>query len=473
MSSARYTGHINTVSLPPDLISHLSVRSGALVRVLAGGYEEGNYSIDNFLPDDWDPQSRSLFWSLDQEERLEVCGFLTALLHEHVHQIDLLTTPFGANLHGKLAREYVSFQEHWRTLVEKGSAKLVAPLTDWLHEPAAGPDAASEIARSRPLGQLSVELRGTALFDDFLQGAEANRITTGWGSQTDSVRLAKNKMYPKITINKVWASVDPLRSGVRYTGPHEVLEGRALSLCTLYLWHITGRSGKSQELIRDYFGAFYANSPRYKVVLELLTGLDVDDFAQTDPTSFHNGLRDAVLATWYGLHSPMPSVPDDVLMSLPTRFIIAARALADSRGQQYTSGVEFLDLLDERMNHELAFVPAGQLFDKALKGISDAQRVARTCSRPEMRAWFVRLLDGLSEICAGRRAVGYNSLYGLPENGNVITGIGEVDGDEIARAMLPPSPKVLEWFQLRQLILFGRGQHAKKIAGLRNWFTEE
>ena len=107
-----YHVYSTRLELPDASFRDLSKVAQKIVRF--GGSEPltGAVSPIAMVPDSWDPGYRRLFFALPETERVELCGFLTVIIHECQHHFDLLRTPFGLSLHEKLARDFLAF-ERW------------------------------------------------------------------------------------------------------------------------------------------------------------------------------------------------------------------------------------------------------------------------------------------------------------------------------------------------------------------------
>src|SRR5271170_5017075 len=98
-----YNVYSTRLALPDGRFRDLSKVAQEIVRF--GGSEPliGTVSPIAMVPDNWDPIYKELFFALPEAERIDLCGFLTVIIHECQHHFDLLRTPFGLSLHEKLA----------------------------------------------------------------------------------------------------------------------------------------------------------------------------------------------------------------------------------------------------------------------------------------------------------------------------------------------------------------------------------
>jgi hypothetical protein len=471
LAAAQYKSHLCDVRLPPDLFSLLSSEARAFIRILTETYDAGDYSVYQFLLDEWTDADRTRFEALGPDTQLEVLGFVTGLLHEYTHHVDLLTTPTGANFQSKMLREYLAFQRHWPTLVNAEPPLLDADTTlaDWLARHPAGPDSARDLMARGSLGVAEVELRGPAAFEDMMRGVPPRRVTTGWpGEEKHSVTL-RGRQYEKLVVNQVWATIDPAAAGVRYLGLREILEGRALALSLFYIFHLLGdRLAGDQQVILRYVRHFYRNSAQYKVATATVAGKDLDELCASPGPSLLVAIQETFVAAWYALHSPPPVVGDDVLMASPSRFLMACRALQENDICGFSSVSSFFNALDRELSHRLSYKPARELLDQTIDTLESVVGYADECTNPIMRAWFRTVISTIIDVHRARLESGYELSSGMPWNGNVLTGIDASIGDALTRIDSPPT-EVTKWFTLRSAVLYTRGG-AKGLKQLEDWF---
>jgi hypothetical protein len=392
LAAAKYDAHVGDVRLPPDLFSAMSTKARAFVRIITDTFDAGYYSPYQFLKDEWTDEDRVYFATLPPDVQLEVLGFLTGLLHEYTHHVDLTATPFGANFHGKMAREYLGFQRHWPELVNADPPLLDTDTTlaDWLTKHPAGPETVNKLLAEGPLGLAEVELRGPMAFEDVMRGVPPRRIEKGWPGEGKKVVSLRGRHYEKIIVNQIWATVNPAAEGIRYVGPREILEGRALALCLSYLSHLLGDSGGAQSALLRYVQHYYDEAPHYKVAVAIISGKSLEQLCEEGEASLSRTLRETIAATWYALQSPQPVAGDDLLMALPARFLMACRALQDNDLMKLSTGVSFLDSLDRALAKPLSYKPVEQLLKQSIWGLQVALDEIEECVNSTLREWFER-----------------------------------------------------------------------------------
>ena len=105
--AAGYDSYTISLNLPSTLFGTLGTmaRGLLLMDTPLPLPAHGVHPID-LLPVEWDDGDRKMFDRLPIEDKLTLVGGYTAIIHESLHHLDLLRTPFGASVHEKLCREY-------------------------------------------------------------------------------------------------------------------------------------------------------------------------------------------------------------------------------------------------------------------------------------------------------------------------------------------------------------------------------
>jgi hypothetical protein len=157
-------------------------------------------------------------------------------------------------------------------------------------------------------------------------------------------------------------------------------------------------------------------------------------------------------------------------MALPGRFLMACRALQDNDPAQFSSPASFLNSLDDALASPLSYKPAEQLLRQSIWGLQITFEQVAECANETLREWFRTIILAILNVHEARLEWGYAVEYGMPKNGNVLTGINETIGDAIARIYDPPA-EVAEWFALRSQVLYGRSRPKETIQKLGQWFA--
>ena len=192
---------------------------------------------------EWDAETQQRFHEQDVDVR---DGNLRRFV-SCIHTSGPITSIFWelplSRLSRKALREYLAFRRWVPTLIRSGAALFDFPLSDWLASAPSQPVrkllAASRLMQSGPARPST----GRPARPCNVQRGHARRIPrrirVGWGRPTEipTVRLANGREYEKVNVNQLWSTIRS-ESTFSYVGPHEILEGRALVMNLLFLWHL-------------------------------------------------------------------------------------------------------------------------------------------------------------------------------------------------------------------------------------------
>ncbi|MFC7724918.1 hypothetical protein ACFQW6_07360 [Nocardioides sp. GCM10028917] len=479
LKKTSYSWTTTKISVPPTLLAAMSKMAQSffwfLLEIPTSGDTKALRGDQLLAP--WDPESRRYFAELEPEVQVEICACVCAISHEWIHHFDLLGTPFGANLHGKLCREYLAFQKWAPLLTQKCPDVFDGPLMDWLASTPAGPDAAQALVGSGPLGHAQVELRGPVRFYEVVHGAFPRHVTTGWGENTTfpTIKLGGDRQYEKITVNELWSTIRGAGPD-GYLSPRDIVEGRAFVLNLLFIWHLVGGADPPDGmdalgLLRRYTAAYYEDSPRYTAALEVVAGQTVDDLlASGDTDLVQRELTTTAVITWYALQSPPPIERDDVLQGITARFLYAAKVAKDNDWRSFKDGpLRLLEGVDEHFA-EVGSKPCDALLRQSVQVLELTRTENAACSAPEVRGWYEKVLSAIQRTLHARIGDGYWSPWGLAFSGNPIDHVDDTINAGIGQ--LEDAPALMtDWYELRALVLRKQGRREEKISQLRSWFS--
>src|SRR5690349_11682260 len=106
----------HTLSLGSDIAQlgiGLSPMAGVFFQ-LAWGHETEPTLGDVFTAEPWDANALDWYHELELDDRMDVLGLAGFFVHETVHKLDLLTTPFGAAFLGRTCLETLGLQRDSR-----------------------------------------------------------------------------------------------------------------------------------------------------------------------------------------------------------------------------------------------------------------------------------------------------------------------------------------------------------------------
>ena len=417
--------------------------------------------VDLIPPKPWDRVQLRLYETLSSDEKAEVLGVATYLLHEVTHHMDYMTTPFGVHVRARACLEYLTLQEMARPLqwgvwpLDRTLVDVVAPSfkdrTEW-PEPAA-------------------TLRSCVLFADAIRGAKKSHIDvlTHEGRSSGDIL---GQTFIAVSVHGWLSSAAVPSNPGRYVTPTAILEARALTHSLLHLQRMLQDPALVKEEIARYMSAFYNPahvSPEYLFLLDLLAGaVGRTSFTDVLETADMEAVRQILLAlssvTWYALQAP-PFMSDDgyPFNSDPcTRLLVALGELerwsASPASAPYRDLNDFLVQIDERdaeRDEPRRFRQIEDILDFTIRYIDYVRtRNNEENKNEQLRRHFDYVLAAQSRQLRRRLGHSYRSRLGLPPHGNPLFG---VDNDQDADDLLldyQPHPDVQAWFTYREHLLF-------------------
>jgi hypothetical protein len=465
------TRNVSLQTHSPELYAAITRKAQLFLRLLAEvPISGGDFTFEELSAREWGDVERSFFWSLDTDVQLEVLGALTVGVHEWVHYLDLLATPFGVNLTIKHAQEFILFQELAPFLLTHPDKTLAEPLADWLTKTSElGWLLSHQNEDPHSFDALRQGVWGKMAFDDYVTGSVPRRVTPGWGGV-----MLEIDGYVGVTVNGVWPALRRVSDPTNYIGPFELLEGRALTMCLRYLRHCLGDSTDATELVRKYVGTFYPSQPRYTRILELLAGESLDS-ALSNPASakVDSLLLYAQALTWYALHAPPPLQVDDIIAAMPTaRFQVGVVALQEfqDHGVVFPSVAAMLDNIDQsELAKKAAFGTSNDLLVRTVNASGlTALSLQSVSNRQSMVDCYMTLLGAQGLIVQARVGQGYASGYGYPDDGNPMKAGDEALGQAL-KALKPLHGELNEWVQSRNRIFLGFATPQQRVDEVRKW----
>lgn len=419
----------STFSLPSNLYPTLSPGARFFVLYLADTPISGGYlTLQNVLQTDWSTDVRKQFSGLATECQIEVLAFLTAYQHELVHYLDLMATPFAANLRVKAVYEYLLLGSMASDFQSRATETLQQPLADYLAKTFQvgwavdnpGADTTSPLARGQGL-------TGKVAFAEYTTGAPPRRVKSGWGNfEANDTVTVMGRSYDPVTVNGVWPTLRSV-AGHDHVGPFEILEGRALTLVLRYIRFLLRDLPDRDDIVLRYVATFYPATTHgmYRRLLELSSGRTLEDLLTSASSEYvDNVLMLAQGVSWYALHGPPPISANQVASALPTLRLVLALKAWESDTDLPGSMVEFLNHVDSSTAAtSLNFVQADDTLSISLEALAYAGHYAEGINRPGVRDHYSEVISCQREILKARLGDGYASYYGNPEHGNPLEGL--------------------------------------------------
>jgi len=424
----------------------------------------------SFLDGRWraDTLSQELFETAGPEGRVEINAIICGVLHEISHRVDLLITPFGVQYLVGAIEEYLLLQTFVPQALDREESLPALSLLRCLSG-GLPPEAAKEPRLAQLWPRLRGILRRTLAWGDLGKSRPPeSEIILGWFGEDrrlDGLKLAGED----IELITVCGSVRTFRPRGKkgwYVRPMTILEAKALANTML---HALDLSGNKVDEVRLFFDACYGSrledlEPDYLYIFDVVArtmgpASFQEALAKARPEQLGTLLRLVTGVCWFALHAP-PVASGTTLSG----------AGASVTMRLFAALHELEPLLDVRPQFKSVSELCGQLEQTAMfKGMEQlpiAEALAESCLEldalgsmvdaiwnPDVRAWFQRLI-GIMRPYLVRREARYDSLLGMPDDGNIFTGVHRQDEWEALYDDHLPQGAAAEWLALRRTLLF-------------------
>jgi hypothetical protein len=293
-------------------------------------------------------------------------------------------------------------------------------------------------------------------------------ITPGWHSELDATEFPfeHGELVELVTVCGQVRTFRPVGTVGWYVRPMTIFEARALANTLLHVLDLT--AGNAHEL-RLYFDACYGEraselEPDYLYLFDLMSRI-------MGPSSFAAALATenaAQIGTllrlvsgvcWFALQAP-PVSGDSTLG--PASSSVTMRlftALAQLRPQmrrlgQIRSVAQLCQSLEETdLFKGMEQAPIREALTESERALLYLDEIVESVWNPDVRTWFKHLIGLMRPYFTGREAR-YDSLLGMPNDGNTILGVREEHEWEAIYDDHMPRGDAAEWLELRRTLLF-------------------
>jgi len=478
-SAAYMPGSLQLEIQRQALWNDLSSGAKAFVWVAMDKEKPGRATFDEMYGHVWaeDEMTMSLFAGMPRDEQAEVLGFFTFEIHELTHHFDFLTTPFGANFHGKLFREYRAMQR-FAPLLLAGPVPA-GRFVDY--DPFAQAQAPSQdfIAAWREVHDIVATLE--ALGDGGVP-PHARNIALGWGDELKPLVLLNHPLDRVMVRGFLYTVALPDEPGW-YLRPSAILEARALVHCLKWICKLFGKDERARGPILTYLESYYASefaAPDYRFLLDVLAlgwGKDFLSFVQAaDMRLVQQLLMMMDAACWYALQAPPPMPDASAVRSSPIlRLFHALRFFYSAFGNRhsYSHAVEAMtamDSADEAAAYELIDISQilnfSARFAEYLQQLNDHEILD-----PVLRSHFDHVLGVQHRRLTERLPKGYVSYSGMPEEGHPVLGLrSDEEVNDLAPDAYEASPRVRDWLSFRNNFMYRHIASSDAARSLRSFF---
>ncbi|MFS8111390.1 hypothetical protein QD460_06680 [Rhizobium jaguaris] len=425
----------------------------------------------SFLDERWydDPTSRHAYELAGPHGRAEINAIICGVLHEVSHRVDLLITPFGVQYLIGAVEEYLLLQEFVPLALDReqtlGALTLLKNVTDGLPS-----DAAKEPRLAGLWPRLHEVVRRTLAWGDLgNRRPPESEITRGWFEESEHLERLKLSQQDPIELITVCGSVCTFRpKGTKgwYVRPMTIFEAKALANTLL---HVLKLSGGQVDEVRLFFNACYGDrleelEPDYLYIFDVVARI-------LGPLSFQHALATAKsdqIATllrivsgvcWFALHAP-PVLGDSKLSSaaasVTIRLFVALQELASQLRQQPQLGA--VSALCSQFELTKLFRGAqqatiGDALTESIRALDVLGPKVKEIWNPDVRSWFQHLI-GVMRPYFDQRDPRYDSLLGMPDDGNIVPGVRRQHEWEALYDDHVPQGGAAEWLALRPTLLF-------------------
>jgi hypothetical protein len=437
----------------------------------------GQVSLDGLYARPWheDPELIARFWALSSAEQVEVLTLHTVPLHEALHHIDFMATPFGARFYVLLVQEYLAFQDCSPFLLQ--------------NQDVISPGAVGELADRLARVNAKVPEEWRSAWEVFRATTE-NLIATvdSRGLEPDRARARATEF---VTVDAAGTTFEPVSVFGRalsyrvarrpgwYLRASTLLEGRALIHSLLWIIdsigvETPGLAGVLRSYLRKNYGAGTAYD--YLFLLDLAAAwvgdADFDSMLRRPTITVRNLLHLIDNAAWFGLNGGMHLKdsgfihPENVF----TRFLFGLEALEDMFRDGSRSPYQVLSAAEcSEVAKEIGLLPTPAAIESALTALQRAQEELQRIWQPDMAQHFDAVLSTLSRTLTRRQPAGLAFSAGAHLNGNALYAL-DVDTFSDLFEMYTPSKWVNEWFDFRNRCMFSPALAATTLTYLREQF---
>jgi TPR repeat protein len=457
--AADFKPHCLTIGADIRGLSQLA--SPSSLHIFARAWRHGDRATieEVFSGNPWPTPAREAYVSLPEEKRMEVLGLTGFQIHESVHKIDFLTTPFGVAFYGRSCLETLGFQE------------CAPQIITWLERPAGHPPM-RELTGDSDAERVQDGLEGLSArirWFDAIRGAPSRFVEEGWGGDRSLVTLLNFELR-KVTVHNLMSTLElPGQTGA-YLRPLTILESRAVAISLLHLFDRLGADDYACSEIARYVRLFYPHSSTsndYTFLLNLFAYLGgAPDFPslieQGGPAVLKGILQNIVVLGWYALHAPplMPTEVDSYANSSSVvRLMIALKNLeaAIATRTEHRTGAHFLEAVD---NSDTALAvdiaPCRDVLAYCIQYLEVVKARNRAeNAHPSLALHFDYIFEIQLAQLRRRLKRGYASSLGMPDGGHLLGGFEDFDVDHHLLLETYAAPcDVQQWFAFRENLLF-------------------
>lgn len=444
-------------------------------------------SLDDLVNDQWrsDPVLKRAYAALSADERLEAHLVIGFVVHETIHKIDMLISPFGVQYLALLLHEYLTMQDYVPQLLTRDDFASGLPILRSAGQ--APPKAIDEDLMPLWLGIDAIVRKAMAWGDIGERHPPASEIRPGLpGLPPSGEYLGTGQTVEWVGVFKSFQSFRVSDKDRWYLRPTTILETKAVAGTLLHLLDFA----PTEDDARRFYDAIYASRrddlPKdYFFIVDTIakaSGFATFDVVmrESSRTTIRHMLLLSQSLSWFAMHaSPVPQGDRSTtslkgnpavrmfvgLFLLPDAF----RALRPEGGT--IMGTEVLAYVESHaFFRDFGLIPVNDALEASRYAISRMVSMTHDFRNEQVGAHFRRVL-GMMEPLFGQGRDGYSSLLGQPDDGNPRTGVKSDYEQELFYHDHEPSGAYAAWLAMREETLFSHREASPDlIARLKNHF---
>jgi hypothetical protein len=454
---------------PVDALDALSSPARRFLSLFGGSR---GVCVDDLLNDAWRANESivTAYRDLPASARLEVHVLVGFFLHETIHKVDMLISPFGVQYLALLVYEYVACQNLVAECRDTAELQSKLPVLRWL--------ARGQTERMYPetsaLPGLDRIVRKSLAWGDIgdLRPSLSDIDPHHLGLPPSGSWFGPHRPVEWVAVMGCFQSLRPAGTGNWYLRPTTILETKAVAGTLLYILDLAPDPAELLAYWRMIYADREGMPQDYFFILDLLASMSgQQDFDTLLEGGIVASIRHVLLLAqgvcWLAMHaSPRPigaSGKPSTTGNPVVRLVWALSLLPEALSKLGTPGQPMLgnEILMYVEKHELFSqldqVEASLAIKASVHALGSIEELAMGIHDEEVRRHFAKVCSIMRPQFLGRRP-GYDSLFGQPDTGNPRIGVRTAEQMELFFHDHAPSGAYSEWLGLRGAALFSRSE---------------
>lgn len=454
-------------TVPAGLLDLLSREARVFVLMFLS---DQKLNIDDLINDQWrnDPKRKTYYQRLSTNARLEIHVLIGFVLHETIHQIDLLISPFGLSYLSILIEEYLCLQSLVPRVMDEANFRELFPILN--HVGMSVPTIIQKCGLQKDWLHLEEIIRKAIAWGDVASRTpKAREVELGWDAdfaQAGPFFGTDDQIEPVRVFGFSFWTFRLQGQTNCYLRPTTILETKALAGTMLYLLEIAPHV---RDVWRYYDSVYYSVrdrlTPDYLIILDILSRQHRHrDFADVLSKGSRESIRSVLLIAqslcWSALQAPPLLAGAGRTTSLGGNPVIRLFCGLFNLGEVVTkwepglpmTGTSLLNRLEQHVLFAgLDQLPIAEVYNRSVEALSALETRVEAIWHPDVRAHFKHVLS-IMKAPMTSRGPRYDSRLGQPETGNPRPSAGP--DIELFYHDHTPKGGYSEWLDLRDDVLF-------------------